>query len=59
MWRAEGNCVGYGVATPVVIKNSIFWDVRPRSPLNIKGYFGGTWSCPSSGLKRKPSKKLP
>jgi hypothetical protein len=38
------------------MKNTIFLDITPCSPLNINRRFGGT-SLPSLGLKNKPSKK--
>jgi hypothetical protein len=36
--------VGFEVFTPVVMKNSIFWDVMPYCPLKVNGRFGGTCS---------------
>jgi hypothetical protein len=34
--------VGFDVLTSGVMKSSIFWDVTPSSPLNVKGCFGRT-----------------
>jgi hypothetical protein len=36
------NYVGFEVLTAVVMKSSIFWDIRPWSPLKINRRFGGT-----------------
>jgi hypothetical protein len=35
-------CVEFEILTAVVMKSSIFWDIRPCSPLKIKRRFGGT-----------------
>jgi hypothetical protein len=42
----------FEVVTPVVMKNSVFWDVTPCSPLKAKNI-----SPPSSGLKMKRNKE--
>jgi hypothetical protein len=34
--------VGFEVLTAVVVKNSIFWDIAPYSPLKANWRFGGT-----------------
>jgi hypothetical protein len=47
--------VGFEVLTAVVMKNTIFWDITPCSPLKVNRRFGGT--LPSSGSKNKPSKR--
>jgi hypothetical protein len=36
--------VGFEVFTAVVMKNIIFWDVTPCSPLSFNRRFGGTYS---------------
>jgi hypothetical protein len=36
------NCVGFEVLTAVVMKKSIFWNTRPRSPWKANRHFGGT-----------------
>jgi hypothetical protein len=37
------ECVGFGVLTAVVMKTIIFWDITPRSPLNVNRRFGGIY----------------
>jgi hypothetical protein len=34
--------VGFEILIPVVMKNSVFYDITPRSPLRANGHFGGT-----------------
>jgi hypothetical protein len=34
--------VGFEVLIAVVMKNSIFWNVMPRSPSKVSRHFGGT-----------------
>jgi hypothetical protein len=33
----------FEVLTVVVIRNSVFCDIKPRSPVNINGRFRGTY----------------
>jgi hypothetical protein len=35
--------IGFEVLAAVVMKNSIFWDVTPCSPLKVSRRFGGTY----------------
>jgi hypothetical protein len=37
------NVVGFEVLTPVVMKNSIFWDITPCSLLKVNRLFGGIY----------------
>jgi hypothetical protein len=37
-----GSHVRFNVITAVVVKNSIFWDIMPCSPLKINWHLGGT-----------------
>jgi hypothetical protein len=49
--------VGFEVLTAVVIKASIFWDIKPSSPLKDNRQFRRNISPPPSESKNKPSKK--
>jgi hypothetical protein len=35
--------IGFEVLTAVVMKNTIFWDITPCSPLTVNRRFGGTY----------------
>jgi hypothetical protein len=43
--------VGSEVLTAVVIRSSIFWDIRPYSPLKVNRRFGGTCRLHFQGRK--------
>jgi hypothetical protein len=48
-WRGSGTgLVGFEVLTPVVMKNSVFWDITPCSPLKVKRRF--RWTYRKQGL---------
>jgi hypothetical protein len=34
------KCVGFEVLTAVVTKSTIYWNITPCSPLNVKGLHG-------------------
>jgi hypothetical protein len=36
-------CVGFDVLTAVVMKNTSFWDITPRGPLEVNRRFGGAY----------------
>jgi hypothetical protein len=36
------NFLGFEILTAVIMKNSIFWDTMPCSPLKVNQYFGET-----------------
>jgi hypothetical protein len=40
--EADPFVVGFDVLTAMVMKSTIFWDIRPCSPLKVKRRFGGT-----------------
>jgi hypothetical protein len=40
-FRSINTLVGLEVFTPVVIKSSVWWDIKPCSPLEINRRFGG------------------
>jgi hypothetical protein len=42
--------VGFEVLTPVVMKSSIFWDIKPCSPLKVNRRFGGTYRLHLQGF---------
>jgi hypothetical protein len=41
-WCKNAAFVGFEVPTAEVMKNSIFWDITPCSPLKVNRRFGGT-----------------
>jgi hypothetical protein len=47
----NGNTVIFGVLTAVIVKGSIFWDIRPCNPL--KALLATCFMLVSSTLKRK------
>jgi hypothetical protein len=51
------SAVGFEVLTAVVIKSTIFWDIRPCSPLKVNRRFGGKYRLRLQGRKNKLSKK--
>jgi hypothetical protein len=54
--RSEVNYVGFKVLTAVVMKNYIFWNITPCSPVKVNRRLRA--ACPSSsGSKSVPSKK--
>jgi hypothetical protein len=44
----EGS-VGSEVLTAVVMKSSLFWDIRTCSPLKVNGHLGGTFNLHLQG----------
>jgi hypothetical protein len=48
--------VGFEVLTAVVMKNIIFWDITPCSPLIVNSRFGGTYRLHLQGRRNKFSK---
>jgi hypothetical protein len=52
----NNNNVGFEVLTPVVMKNSIFWNITSRSPLRVNWYFGGTYRLHLQGWKGSQAK---
>jgi hypothetical protein len=47
--------VGFDVLTAVLMKNTVFWDIMPCSPLKINGRFGGIYHLHLQG-SNKPNK---
>jgi hypothetical protein len=47
----EISRVGFEVLTAVVMKNTIFWDITPCSPLKVNQHFGGTYSLQLQGRR--------
>jgi hypothetical protein len=43
--------LGFEVLTAVVMKSSIFWDIKPCSPLKFNRRFGGTYRLHLQGQK--------
>jgi hypothetical protein len=41
-YKVTFNYVGFEVLTAVVMKNSVFWDITPCSPLKVKRRMGET-----------------
>jgi hypothetical protein len=40
--RMHFENISFEVLTPVVLNNSIFWDITPCSALEVSRHFGGT-----------------
>jgi hypothetical protein len=43
--------VGFEVLTAVTMKNSIFWDITPHSPVKVDRRFGGTYCLRLQGRR--------
>jgi hypothetical protein len=56
-YKSSLKYVGFEVLTAVVMKNIIFWDITPCSPLSVNRRFGGTYRLHFHSQKNKPSKK--
>jgi hypothetical protein len=57
MERIMEKNTGFGVLAPVAMRNYIFWDATPCSPVKVNKIFRWTMLPPSSGSKNKPRKK--
>jgi hypothetical protein len=47
-------CEGFEVLTAVIMKSTIFWDIKPCSPLSVNRKFGGTYHLHLQGRKSLP-----
>jgi hypothetical protein len=43
--------LGFEVLTAVSMKSTIFWDITPRSPLNVNRRFGATYRLHLQGRR--------
>jgi uncharacterized protein YjiK len=51
MWFNANFHVGFEVLTAVVMKSTIFWDIKPCSPLKVNRFFGGKYRLHLQGRR--------
>jgi hypothetical protein len=54
-YKIVSNIAGFEVLTAVALKNTIFWDIRPCSPLSVNRRFGGTYRLHLQGRRKLSS----